>query len=70
MFLNCIFLFLYSCSLVFLWWEDSSSFSYTSFFYQYIPLSFPIKKKLRGEISSVWKEFVPCMMNLKCEEKS
>ena len=29
----------------FLWWEDSSSFSCTSFFYQYIHLSFPIKKK-------------------------
>ena len=39
------------------------------------PLFFYVYKKkvdvkLRGEISSVWKEFVPCMMNLKCEEKS
>ena len=45
MFLLCIFLFLYSCSLVFFGGRiPHPSFSCTSFFYQYIPLSFPIKK--------------------------
>ena len=55
MFLHCIFLILYSCSLDFLWWEDSSSFSYT-FFYQYISLSFPIKKnyiKIEKKLSTL-----------------
>ena len=31
LFFLCIFLYLITCSLVFLWWEDSSSFSCTSF---------------------------------------
>ena len=45
MFLHCSFLFLYSCCLVFIRWEDSSSFSCASYFYQYISLSFSIKKQ-------------------------
>ena len=46
MFSLCIFLYLITCSLVFLWWEDSSSFYCTSFLsiYSFV-VSYKKKKK-------------------------